>query len=80
MASKNGTSAFEVESFANNLFSDLGFILVLFGDLPTKQFLSLSLGWPDNIVLAAGPIGIMTIVVSAIRVSGTRWLKALIGR
>ena len=59
---------------------DLGYVLALFGDLPTKQFLATSLGWADNVVLAIGPIGVLTIVVSAIRVAGYGWLKALIGR
>ncbi|KAF2677593.1 hypothetical protein K458DRAFT_436516 [Lentithecium fluviatile CBS 122367] len=40
----------------------------------------MSLGWADNVLLAVGPIGIMTIVVSAVRVRGTRRLRALVGR
>ncbi|KAK1720738.1 hypothetical protein BDP67DRAFT_540407 [Colletotrichum lupini] len=43
------------------------------------QFMSQSLGWADNIVLAMVPLGIITIVVSAIRVGGPGFLKALIG-
>ena len=69
-----------MDSFANYLFSDLGFLLALFGDLPTKQFLALSTGWYDNIALAVAPIGIPTILVSAIRVGGSQWLRAIIGR
>jgi hypothetical protein len=44
------------------------------------QFMSGSMGWADNIILAMAPLGIITIVVSAIRVGGPSWLKALIGR
>lgn len=44
------------------------------------QFMSQSLGWADNIVLAMVPLGIITIVISAIRVGGPGFLKALIGR
>ncbi|KAK2771118.1 ankyrin repeat protein [Colletotrichum kahawae] len=44
------------------------------------QFLSLSMGWADNVLLAMGPLGIITIVVSTIRISGGRRLKSLIGR
>lgn len=80
MESTSNSTSFDVDSFASGLISDLGYVLALFGDLPTKQFLALSLGWADNIVLAVGPIGILTIVVSAIRVEAGPKLKALVGR
>ncbi|KAK1473027.1 hypothetical protein CCUS01_05634 [Colletotrichum cuscutae] len=44
------------------------------------QFMSQSLGWADNIALAMVPLGIITIIISAIRVGGPGFLKALIGR
>jgi hypothetical protein len=44
------------------------------------QFMSESIGWADNILLAMSPAGIITIIVSAIRVAGPAWLKAVIGR
>lgn len=65
---------------AEALASALVPLLVLFGELSTKQFLSLSMGWLDDMILALCPIGIITIVVSAIRISSFRWLKAIIGR
>jgi hypothetical protein len=49
-------------------------------DKVTKQFLSMSLGWADNVLLAMGPLGILTVAISAIRVGGVRRLKALVGR
>lgn len=67
-------------NISNNFLSDLAPLLTLFGGLVTKQFLSLSMGWADNILIAIGPLGIMTILVSAIRVSGVKELKTLIGR
>ncbi|RSM09365.1 hypothetical protein CEP52_004221 [Fusarium oligoseptatum] len=68
------------EDFANNLFSDLGPLLALFGERVTTQFLSQATGWADSILLAMAPLGIITIIVSAIRVSGPPILKAIIGR
>ncbi|RSL82168.1 hypothetical protein CEP51_005353 [Fusarium floridanum] len=68
------------EDFANNLFSDLGPLLALFGERVTTQFLSQATGWADSILLAMAPLGIVTIIVSAIRVSGPPILKAIIGR
>ncbi|OAQ59397.1 ankyrin 2,3/unc44 [Pochonia chlamydosporia 170] len=68
------------EDFANNLFSDLGPLLALFGERVTMQFMSEAMGWADSVILAMAPIGILTIIVAAIRVSGPLWLKALIGR
>ncbi|KAK3376271.1 hypothetical protein B0T24DRAFT_648286 [Lasiosphaeria ovina] len=44
------------------------------------QFLSQSMGWADNIMLAMAPLGIITVIISAIRVGGPSWLKAVIGR
>lgn len=71
---------FEGDEFSNNLFSDLAPLLTLFGEQVTKQFLSLSMGWADNVLLAMGTLGIITTVVSAIRVGGGRTMKALVGR
>lgn len=55
-------------------------LLALFGERVTTQFMSQSTGWADCIVLAMAPVGIITIIVSAIRVAGPPWLKAIIGR
>ena len=44
------------------------------------QFLSQSMGWADCILLAMAPLGIVTTIVSAIRVGGPSWLKAIVGR
>ncbi|KAJ4308776.1 hypothetical protein N0V84_011892 [Fusarium piperis] len=68
------------DDFSNNLFSDLAPLLALFGERVTMQFMSQSMGWADNIILAMVPLGIITAIVSAIRVSGPSWLKAIIGR
>ncbi|CAH0036540.1 unnamed protein product [Clonostachys rhizophaga] len=68
------------DDFSNNLFSDLAPLLALFGERVTMQFISQSMGWADNLILAMGPIGIITIIISAIRVGGPKWLKALVGR
>ncbi|CAG9983691.1 unnamed protein product, partial [Clonostachys byssicola] len=68
------------DDFSNNLFSDLAPILALFGERVTMQFMSESLGIADCIILAMAPVGIITIIVGAIRVGGPQWLKAIIGR
>ncbi|KAH6949228.1 hypothetical protein DER45DRAFT_96572 [Fusarium avenaceum] len=44
------------------------------------QFMSHSMGWADHFILAMAPVGIITIIVSAIRVGGPSWLEAIIGR
>ncbi|KAF6812486.1 ankyrin repeat protein [Colletotrichum plurivorum] len=69
-----------LDDFTNNLVSDLSPILALFGERVTMQFMSQSLDWVDCVVLAMVPLGITTIIVSAIRVGGPVWLKAIIGR
>ncbi|KAF5002554.1 hypothetical protein FDECE_10584 [Fusarium decemcellulare] len=62
------------------MVSDLAPLLALFGERVTTQFMSQSTGWADCIALAMAPVGVITIIVSAIRVAGPRWLKAVIGR
>lgn len=55
-------------------------ILALLGERVTMQFLSQSPGWSECLILAATPLSIITIIISAIRVGGPPWLKALVGR
>ncbi|EEQ85466.1 ankyrin repeat domain-containing protein 28 [Blastomyces dermatitidis ER-3] len=66
--------------FANNLATDLAPLVSLFGEAPTKQYLSECLYTTDIIIFATAPLGIITAVVSAIRVYGTPSLRAFIGR
>ena len=73
-------NVFPGNDFSNNIFTDLAPLLTLFGDQLTKQFLSMSMGWADNALIAICPIGILTIMVSAIRIGGASKLKTLIGR
>ncbi|KAI5780928.1 hypothetical protein EDC01DRAFT_598895, partial [Geopyxis carbonaria] len=68
------------DEFSNNLFSDLGPLLQLFGERFAQQFLSESIGWVDNLIFAIAPLGIITAIVGAIRVGGPSWLKAAVGR
>jgi hypothetical protein len=55
-------------------------LLSLFGELPTTQFMSQALGWADNIILSMAPLGIITIIIAAIRVGGPSWFRSIIGR
>lgn len=55
-------------------------IIALFGERVVMQFMSQAVGIADCILLAVAPIGAITTVVSAIRVSGPTWLKSFIGR
>lgn len=69
------------DEFSNNFATDLAPLLALFGENVAKQFMADSMGWTDNIVFAMAPLGIITAIVGAIRVSGRpKWLKSVIGR
>ncbi|KAF9768496.1 hypothetical protein IL306_014206 [Fusarium sp. DS 682] len=68
------------DDFANNFATDLAPIIALFGEQVTKQFLSESTTILDVIIFAVGPLGIITAVVSCIRVSNSTFLKSIIGR
>lgn len=68
------------DNFANNLGSDLAPLLALFGEQVTTQFLSESLDWMDSLLVSMAPLGIITTMVSAIRISGTPLIRSLVGR
>ena len=68
------------DDFSNNLATDLALFLSLFGEQVTKQYLSESIYNVDYIIFALAPLGILTAIVSVIRVCGSPMLRALIGR
>ncbi|KAK8246890.1 hypothetical protein HDK90DRAFT_461685 [Phyllosticta capitalensis] len=68
------------DDFANNLATDLGPLISLFGEEPTRQYLSETTLFEDAIIFAMAPIGILTALVSVIRVCGSPSLRAFIGR
>jgi len=68
------------DDFSNNIASDLAPIITLFGEQISKQYLSESTSLLDNAIFAFLPIGVLTAVVSTIRICGNSSLKAFIGR
>ena len=68
------------DDFTNNLATDLAPLITLFGEQVTKQFLSESLSMWDSVLFGLAPLGILTAVVSAIRVCGSPSLRAFVGR
>ncbi|KAF9636671.1 hypothetical protein BFW01_g7567 [Lasiodiplodia theobromae] len=68
------------DDFTNNLATDFAPLVALFGESPTKQYLSECLTATDILIFATAPLGVITAVVSAIRVCGTPSLRAFIGR
>ncbi|KAF3931369.1 Ankyrin-2 [Dactylellina cionopaga] len=74
------TDGLDWDGFTNNFATDLAPLITLFGEQVTKQFLSESLSIWDNIIFAMAPLGLLTAVVSAIRVCGTPSMRAFIGR
>ncbi|KAK3316787.1 hypothetical protein B0H66DRAFT_626284 [Apodospora peruviana] len=68
------------DDFSNNIATDLAPFLSLFGEQITKQYLSESVSIFDYIIFALAPMGIMTAVVSVMRVCDSPSLRALIGR
>ncbi|KAJ5624169.1 hypothetical protein N7510_000478 [Penicillium lagena] len=68
------------EDFTNNLATDLAPLITLFGEKLTKQFLSESITVLDNVIFALSPLGVLTAVVSVIRVCGGASLRAFVGR
>ncbi|KAL7905652.1 hypothetical protein GGI35DRAFT_471538 [Trichoderma velutinum] len=69
-----------LSDFSNNLASDLGPLLSLFGDAVTRQYLSESTTFIDYFIFAMAPIGIISTITAVIRVCGSSSLRAFIGR
>jgi hypothetical protein len=55
-------------------------LLALFGEQFARQFISESVTWLDHIIFAMAPLGIITAINGAIRVSGPPWARAFVGR
>lgn len=55
-------------------------MITLFGERLTKQFLSESISALDNVIFALSPLGVLTAVVSVIRICGSSSLRAFVGR
>ncbi|PWY92775.1 hypothetical protein BO70DRAFT_349091 [Aspergillus heteromorphus CBS 117.55] len=68
------------DDFADDLATDLAPLISLFGERLSTQFLSESTSLLDNFLFCVAPIGILTAVVSVIRVCGNSSLRAFIGR
>ncbi|KAJ5192513.1 hypothetical protein N7449_008655 [Penicillium cf. viridicatum] len=68
------------DDFTNNLATDLAPLITLFGERLTKQFLSESIRILDNVIFALSPLGVLTAVVSVVRVCGSSSLRAFVGR
>lgn len=68
------------EEFSNAFISDLAPLISLFGEQVTKQFMSQSMCWHDHIIFSVAPLGIITVIVGAIRVGGPNFLRAIVGR
>ncbi|KAF4446744.1 hypothetical protein F53441_9678 [Fusarium austroafricanum] len=68
------------EDFANNFATDLAPIISLFSEKVTKQFLSESTTILDTILFTVRPLGILTTIMSCIRVRGGLFLRSIVGR
>lgn len=75
----NGAN-FDWGDFSNNFASDLSPLLSLFGESPTKQFLSESTHWLDSVLFGLAPIGIITTLISVIRLYGSARMRSIVGR
>ncbi|CEJ93255.1 hypothetical protein VHEMI08860 [[Torrubiella] hemipterigena] len=75
-----GVRADGLDDFSNNLATDLGPLIVLFGEAMTRQYLSECTSFLDYFIFAMAPIGVLTAMSSAIRVCGHSALRAFIGR
>lgn len=76
----NQTSGGFPETYSVSILSNLAPLLALFGEQVSKQFLSQVMSFADCIVFATAPVGILTAVVSSIRLGRSKGLRTLIGR
>lgn len=75
----NTTNSFQ-DAFTSSLLSNIAPLTTLFGEQVSKQFLSQMAGIEDCITFSMAPIGVLTAVVSTIRLTSTKRLRAFVGR
>src|SRR3569833_3283684 len=75
-----GVNAGGLDDFSNNLATDLGPLVALFGENITRQYISESTSFLDYFIFSMAPMGIVTTITSVIRVCGDSSLRAFIGR
>lgn len=80
LISQGAVAGDDLSDFSNNLAQDLGPLIALFGEPITRQYLSESTTFLDYFIFAVCPLGIITAIVSVIRVCGHSSLRAFIGR
>ena len=68
------------DAFTASLVSNLAPLLTLFGEQISRQFLAQANSLADSIIFATVPIGILSAVVSAIRLGGSKLLRTIVGR
>ncbi|OKL56722.1 hypothetical protein UA08_08034 [Talaromyces atroroseus] len=73
-------SADEWSDLENDLVTDLAPLISLFGEQVTTQCMSELITALDDYIFALAPIGILTALVSLIRICGNSTLRAFIGR
>jgi hypothetical protein len=76
--SSNNTSS--QDAFKGAFLGNLAPLVSLFGEQVSKQFLAQASGIPDCILFAICPVGLLTAVVSVIRLAGSKTLRTSIGR
>lgn len=69
-----------VNDAATASLSDIAPLMQLFGERPTKSFIAVGRCWQDSVIAGVAPIGVLTMAVSALRLTGTSFSKHLIGR
>lgn len=69
-----------IDDITNNLVTDLAPLITLCGEQATKQFLSESTSFMDSVIFSIAPLGLITAVVSVIRIYGSSSFKSIIGR
>lgn len=68
------------DAFTASLLSNLAPLLTLFGEQISKQFLAQATSLADSIIFATVPVGILSAVVSAVRLGGNKLLRTIVGR
>ncbi|CAH0002841.1 unnamed protein product [Clonostachys byssicola] len=69
-----------IDDAAKNLATDLAPFLSLFGEKMLLHWISQSVTYFEVLVIAICPIGVPALIVSAIRLAGSRIMKNVIGR
>ncbi|OJJ98999.1 hypothetical protein ASPACDRAFT_1857462 [Aspergillus aculeatus ATCC 16872] len=80
MASGKNSSLPVIDNLSFGIIAQVLPLLGIFGQEQTGYFLSQAIDWPDYLLFAIGPLGVIWVLTATFRILGTQFMKSKFGR